>query len=99
MDKLLKEQSDVVVLFFIARCVLFMFKKSLKYSPTLSSKSFLSRLFFKEKEFIFLSFPPALFIDAYTYLETQKTEERKEISALHALDTSGEDQRPVAATA
>ena len=61
MNKLLKEQSDVVVLFFIARCVLFMFKKSLKYSPTLSSKSFLSRLFFKEKEFIFLSSPPRPF--------------------------------------
>lgn len=95
MNKLLKEQSDVAVLFFIAGCVLFMFKKSLKYSPTLSSESFLSRLFFKEREFIFLSPPPPpLPIDAYTYLETQKTEERKEISALHALDTSGEDQRP-----
>ena len=42
----------------------------------------------------FSLFPAPLPIDAYTYLETQKTEERKEISALHALDTSGEDQRP-----
>ena len=57
MNKLLKEQSDVAVLFFIAGCVLFMFKKSLKYSPALFSESFLSRLFFKEGEFIFLSFP------------------------------------------
>lgn len=75
-----------------------MFKKSLKYSPTLFSESFLSRLLFKEREFIFLSLF-FLSVDAYTYLETQKAEERKEVSALHALDTSGEDQRPVVATA
>ena len=58
MNKLLKEQSDVAVPFFIARCVFVHVQVFLKYSPTLFSESFLSRLFFKEREFIFLSFFP-----------------------------------------
>ena len=76
---------------------LFMFKYSLNTLLPYFPKAFFQGYFLRRGNlFSFLFF---LSVDAYTYLETQKAEERKEVSALHALDTSGEDQRPVVATA